>query len=81
VDAFCCNTAWDSTCVQEVQTVANSPACACSHGVCTTGAALTDGCSPVATSVCAADPYCCATAWDGICVQEVRTVANSQECN
>jgi len=80
VDSFCCNTAWDSTCVQEVQTVANSQQCACSHPVCTTGTELNNGCSPVATSVCAVDPYCCNAAWDSTCVQEVQTVANSQQC-
>jgi hypothetical protein len=79
-DPFCCNTAWDTTCVEEVQTVAHVPPCPCSHSVCSPGAALVTGCSPVVKSVCAADPYCCNNAWDSICVQEVQTVATSPEC-
>jgi hypothetical protein len=28
--------------------------------------------STIQQCVCAADPYCCSTAWDGICVGEVE---------
>ncbi|WP_437595724.1 hypothetical protein [Sorangium sp. So ce590] len=52
----------------------------CIHSECTTGAALDDGCSPVVTSICAADAYCCNAAWDSICVTEVKTVAKSAQC-
>ncbi|XXX82609.1 hypothetical protein WMF30_28040 [Sorangium sp. So ce134] len=50
------------------------------HDECTPGAALPDGCSAVVTSVCAADPYCCNTEWDGLCVSEVQSVANNLMC-
>ncbi|WP_437825711.1 hypothetical protein [Sorangium sp. So ce1153] len=50
------------------------------HDECTPGAPLPDGCSPVVTSVCAADPYCCSTEWDGLCVSEVLSAANSLMC-
>jgi hypothetical protein len=33
---------------------------------------LTSNCSSCATSVCDADPYCCAVRWDAICVNEVE---------
>jgi hypothetical protein len=79
-DSFCCNTAWDSTCVGEVESVAGSLECVCSHDVCTTGTALSSMCGPVAKSVCDADGYCCNTAWDSTCVAEVESVASSQEC-
>jgi hypothetical protein len=45
----------------------------CDHGVCTTGDALTASCDPCAAQVCAADAYCCTTAWDSICVGEVAS--------
>jgi len=79
-DPYCCNTYWDPKCVQEAQTGVNSQVCGCNDPVCTTGPALINGCSPVVKSVCAKDPHCCSTAWDVTCVQEVQTVANSQEC-
>lgn len=41
---------------------------ACSHDLCTQGAALVAGCSPCVTQVCDADPYCCAGFWDDQCV-------------
>ncbi|WP_437662545.1 hypothetical protein [Sorangium sp. So ce1182] len=50
------------------------------HDECTPGAPLRDGCSSVVTSVCAVDPYCCSTEWDGVCVSEVLTVANNLMC-
>lgn len=42
----------------------------CAHDLCTTGTKLKSGCSACATAVCAQDPYCCATSWDGTCVSE-----------
>jgi hypothetical protein len=32
-------------------------------------------------SICAADSYCCTTAWDAICVREVRTICGSLGCD
>ncbi|MDB4971053.1 MAG: hypothetical protein JWN44_6742 [Myxococcales bacterium] len=51
----------------------------CAHSICATGARLTASCDPCATRICAADSYCCTTAWDNICVNEVRTVC-AQTC-
>lgn len=45
----------------------------CSHSECATGKRLVNGCDSCASAVCAADPYCCGTFWDGICVSEVPT--------
>ncbi|WP_438026832.1 hypothetical protein [Sorangium sp. So ce233] len=87
VDPYCCTTAWDSTCVSEVESVAGSRVCTragdCSHPLCTTG----DRCDPEPDTasaciweLCAADPYCCTTAWDGVCVAEVESVCG-QTCD
>ncbi len=81
-DSYCCATAWDTLCIQEVRTVCNSLACpestgSCDHSACSEGIALTAGCDdpPVAPScvgaICSADSYCCATSWDAVCVGEV----------
>jgi subtilisin family serine protease len=44
------------------------------HACCVTGA---KGCNnpDIEAAVCAADPYCCTTAWDSLCVAEVETIA------
>ena len=48
----------------------------CSHPVCSTGADLVDTCDTCASEICAADSYCCTTAWDSTCVGEVTTVCH-----
>ena len=56
----------------------------CAHSECTTGVPLRRGCSPVVTSVCDVDPFCCdniSGSWDNICVNEVQSVANSLKCS
>lgn len=52
---------------------------ACTHALCATGASLTPTCDPCATKLCAADPYCCTSAWDATCVGEVASIC-SQSC-
>lgn len=41
---------------------------ACSHDLCAEGEKLVPGCSPCASVVCAADPYCCDNTWDAQCI-------------
>jgi len=80
-DAYCCATAWDTTCINEVaqhcegMTCGSMPA-GCAHSECVSGAALADGCSDCATTVCAADDYCCTTSWDSLCVQKAATMCD-----
>ncbi|WP_437963794.1 hypothetical protein WMF04_29190 [Sorangium sp. So ce260] len=50
------------------------------HDECTLGAPLPDGCSPVVTSVCAVDPFCCNNTWDALCIDEVQSAANNLMC-
>jgi hypothetical protein len=82
-DSFCCNVTWDAVCVREVRTVCGSLSCAesngtCSHSLCATDGPLVNGCDSAkancVSAICAADPFCCATGWDGICESEVDTV-------
>lgn len=54
----------------------------CAHDKCVTGVALNAAaCGTAVQSVCAADPYCCTTSWDSICVGEVYSVAGSVKCS
>jgi titin len=87
-DPYCCDTDWDSFCVEEVRTVCGNLTCdesagACAHPLCSTGASLTAGCDtpPLVVScvdaVCAFDDYCCTTEWDAICVGEVPLLCDA----
>ena len=58
-----------------------TPAPTCSHGLCTEGAKLANGCDPCVSTICAADPYCCQTAWDAQCVSEVASICGQNTCN
>src|SRR5262245_29320919 len=71
VDSFCCAVAWDSICVGEAATICrlSVPCPPSDHDCFTTGG---PGCTDTECcfAVCAFDPFCCQTAWDGICAQE-----------
>jgi hypothetical protein len=46
----------------------------CGHLACAQGPPLVAACDPCASKICATDPFCCGTSWDGICVGEVASV-------
>ncbi|MFO0579392.1 MAG: metallophosphoesterase [Polyangia bacterium] len=48
----------------------------CAHPLCEVGASLKKSCDPCVSKVCAADPYCCSTAWNSICVREVQSICH-----
>ena len=82
-DSFCCNNAWDATCVGEVASVCHQTCGAtgtCAHPICTAGTELTASCDTCASEVCAADSFCCNNKWDAQCVSEVSSVCH-QSCN
>jgi hypothetical protein len=78
-----CNNSQDDDC--DGQTDEGCSVGACAHDKCSTGpntsTPLVSGCDPCVTQVCVADPYCCSTDWDSICVSQVRTVCNSLKCD
>jgi hypothetical protein len=49
----------------------------CSHSECSTGSALKSGCDSCVTSICGSDSYCCSTAWDSVCVGEVKSICGA----
>jgi len=71
-DPFCCQTAWDATCVNAVADECGGDCGGgeCSHSPCQQGGPLPDDCSPCASDVCNADDFCCSTDWDGLCVDQ-----------
>jgi len=75
-DSFCCDTAWDTICVGEVDTFcANpcpSPCGNAGHDCFTPGGPGCDD-ADCCNTVCALDSFCCQVAWDGVCVSEAQT--------
>jgi hypothetical protein len=73
-DPFCCNTQWDGICAGNAQ--AQCAVCAgggtcppSANDCCAPSPDGTPGCNDPACCdlICAADPFCCDTAWDGLC--------------
>ncbi len=82
-DPFCCSVAWDTICASEAASACsicgggggacgpdNPNDCCAANG--TPGCSDTDCCN----TVCAADPFCCNTAWDTICAGEAATMCS-----
>ncbi|HZF54064.1 MAG TPA: hypothetical protein VE093_35710 [Polyangiaceae bacterium] len=84
VDSFCCDTQWDAQCISEVAQYCAGMSCGaptgCAHDECSAGGKLDPMCSQCATDVCAADAYCCSTAWDATCVSEVAKHCPMKMC-
>jgi|GEM_PF-2035655 len=91
IDRFCCLSAWDAQCVGEVDlcSASCSSGTGGGGGIGSGGGGGTgDCCTPhegagcslpdVAGCVCDADPFCCMTDWDAICVE--RTDECDLEC-
>jgi hypothetical protein len=49
-------------------------ASSCVHSPCVAGSKLNKYCDSCVTQVCTADPVCCSTTWDSICVGEVTSI-------
>ncbi|KAJ3206007.1 hypothetical protein HDU83_003938 [Entophlyctis luteolus] len=61
-----------ATATVKTKATATTVTSTCAHSVCKVGAALTANCDACAAAVCAADTFCCNTAWDAQCVKEAR---------
>ncbi|MBI4700978.1 MAG: hypothetical protein HY744_07435 [Deltaproteobacteria bacterium] len=70
-----CNDGKDNDCNGQVD-----DGCGCSHSKCQQGTPLKAQCGGCEAQICSADPYCCDTQWDGMCVDEVVTICNSLVC-
>jgi len=70
LDAYCCDVTWDGACATEAENDCGA-ICGEVKGDCCE-ANGTPGCEDAEceATVCAVDPYCCETQWDGICGDE-----------
>lgn len=89
---ICCGVEWDATCVKAVQLFCGRLSCeaskgACSHTLCSAGAALTPECdkgngtaavTSCVTKICNVDPACCTDQWDQACIDRVINVCGKQ---
>lgn len=76
-DSFCCDVLWDRLCIQQAESLCGLQCDAsCNHDTCSVGDPLAPSCDTCTDTVCALDPYCCETAWDGRCV-----AAAAQSCD
>ena len=75
-DPFCCNTGWDQLCADAAQRLCGNAACPGTGGC--AGPNGTPGCEdPVCCkTVCLVDPFCCSTAWDGLCATEAHQLCD-----
>ena len=78
LDPFCCSTAWDTFCVGPNGSVPGASAEEACGLDCGGGGdcpfappEITAECCAI---VCAADPFCCQVAWDGICASEANVL-------
>lgn len=84
-DSYCCDTAWDAVCVDEVGSLGCGTCGAGGSdggdggGTASTCCEQQDGAgcpdTTVQDCVCAVDDYCCTTFWDLTCVGEVETLS------
>ncbi|MBL9149998.1 MAG: hypothetical protein JNM94_15015 [Phycisphaerae bacterium] len=81
VDPDCCTLSWDQTCVEWANIFCpgcGSPlvgACCWPHA----GPYCDD--AACCETVCAADPFCCSTTWDNVCVLVANASCNLTLCN
>ena len=77
IDLFCCKEDWDQNCVDyAIELCSGGGACGSpSAGDCyeANGTPACDD-AECCSSVCAADPYCCDTAWDSICASAAAII-------
>ena len=85
IETACCDIGWDDLCVDIAST-----SCGGGNGGCgdpASGDCLTDTGTPFCSdqecceTVCAIDPFCCETSWDGICAGEAEDLCGGDACD
>jgi len=76
-NAFCCDVEWDASCVDDANALCGggNPGCGdpASGSCCiANGTPFCDD-ADCCNQICAADPFCCDTQWDGICASAAAT--------
>jgi len=79
VDPFCCNSAWDGICGSGALSESSCADCIayCDQALGIPGFPTNIGCE---TAVCAEDPFCCDTEWDGLCADAATVEPACADC-
>jgi hypothetical protein len=79
IDPSCCDTEWDHFCVNLAldHCTCQAPASGSCYEVHMTPSCDTQ---PCCDTVCAIDPFCCATYWDQACVTNAENLCCPQDC-
>ncbi len=72
LDPYCCDVAWDGICAAESANECSQSCLACEPDCLEPGAAASCEIPECTDCVCELDPYCCAVAWDDLCVMEAE---------
>jgi len=81
VDPYCCAVEWDNVCEAESRTICDIALYPTPTPTNSPLPSNTPTATPVSSCVkkiCSADPYCCQTAWDQICISEVASICGLQ---
>ena len=74
-DPFCCEVGWNRFCVEKAERLCNrtcDDVCQSQHSVCDEGEPLDPSCDDCTKAVCEADPFCCVSGWNQLCVAKVE---------
>ncbi|MHC4908152.1 MAG: S8 family serine peptidase, partial [Planctomycetota bacterium] len=73
-DPFCCNTEWDAGCAQQASETCGNCGLPGSGNCFFPGGSVTPGCEDLqcCQTICAIDPFCCETQWDGTCAAQAN---------
>jgi len=74
-DPFCCSVAWDGICVGGAEDICATCGGAGAGSCFSSGGAFCND-AACCNAVCAADPFCCSVAWDGLCVAGANDLCN-----
>lgn len=81
IDDFCCDNAWDNTCVTVAESMCGLECgVPTNHDCCVTGGAGCDD-AGVQACVCDSDPFCCEMEWDSVCVGLVGSQLCAPSCD
>jgi len=74
-DPFCCDVLWDGACVNQANMLCDGCGAAGAGDCCTANGTPFCDDRTCCDAICALDPFCCTTQWDGLCASAAQTNA------
>jgi len=79
LDPFCCDNVWDGICANEAAMMPVCNSCGLFCNVPQGGPGFS-GSLACQTVICADDPFCCDTSWDGVCAESASFYPECLDC-